>query len=346
MPNFCENKLTVSGPSDSLEKFVEFAEGPDIVTWKDHGEPQPDSSLVAEPGHTLLSLPKLVPPGEAAAQLRWDEPKKWYDNGHIRDIREITEWITNLDAGLVQPRDGYEWQLQNWGTMWEVSVLPNQRTIEDGVARYEFDTAWSPIRAAVRRFAPKWPDLNFRLEFIETGNDFYGETEYALGELVRDYETKIEPRHLRAFYGLSDETLLTFLKERYEMTDEEVSQYLTGSKEARVEPSTAVATSSTMQDDPASKVPNTFEQQVFAISSMIRRLARVNGREIGPDDELNLGYCVGQLMLLAQKIQEQDDQGDLSGYAALPRLLHDLCGSEIRLQNTKTSTGPGGDKAS
>jgi hypothetical protein len=61
------------------------------------------------------------------------------------------------------------------------------------------------------------------------------------------------------------------------------------------------------------------------ISDMIRRLAKVNNREI-PSDSGTLGYATAQLTLLALKILGRDDS-DVSGCAALPWLLYKLCGA-------------------
>jgi hypothetical protein len=326
------SKLTVSGPSEELRKFVKFAEGPDIATWKDHGEPKPYPSA----GHTLLSLPKLVPPGEAAAVLRFHDSNEQYDKERAIEVADFAGWIDKLHAGLVQPRDGHEWQLQNWGTSFGVIVEPNQRTIKDGAASYAFGTTFS-IRKALSRFAPQWPELNFRLESISEDLNFYCETEYVSGEVVRDYETSVEPRHVRSLSGLSDEDLPALLKFMYVMTDEEVSEYLAAFAEPRVVPA-PVATGSAMQSKPSSKEPNMFEEQVRAIATMMRRLARVNGREIEPNNERYWGYCAAQLWLLAQRIQEHDDRSELRGYAALPGLLHELCGSELHTSKAKNGS--------
>src|SRR4051812_27209310 len=96
MFNYCHHKLTVRGPSDELRKFVEFAEGPVFVTWKDQSEPNPDSPLEPRnPEHTLLSLPKLVPPGEASALLPWQDPKKRPYSSDF-DVEELEDWLSDV----------------------------------------------------------------------------------------------------------------------------------------------------------------------------------------------------------------------------------------------------------
>lgn len=209
MPDWCQNKLTVEGTADQLNRFMTAAEGPVSIVWADDPVSMKwaNDPVIAEQIRTardkqsLLSLPRLVP--SEATSLPWD--------GQIDSIASLPEIYQRLDdlfAGRVEPRDGYEWQLKNWGTKWGVEVSADQRSVGDCFVLYEFISAWSPIEAAVHHFAPKWPDLSFRLQFLSEDCRSYGETEYVAGKLVNDYFERVEPEDGLRMYRLAREVPL------------------------------------------------------------------------------------------------------------------------------------------
>jgi hypothetical protein len=69
-----------------------------------------------------------------------------------------------------------------------------------------------------------------------------------------------------------------------------------------------------------------FLQQNREIEDLLVRLAKANGKEV--TSRTKICYVTALLWFLAQKIVEHD-HGDLTAYAALPALLHELCGGHI-----------------
>lgn len=118
------------------------------------------------------------------------------------------------------------------GTKWGVIVSSNDRIFGEGVAVYDFDSAWSPISAALHHFGPQWPKLNFRLQFVGEGEQYYGETEYAEGKLIRDFAREpVAVNDILDFFGITREQLPAFLQKRNGMSMEEAEEHLAGFKD-------------------------------------------------------------------------------------------------------------------
>lgn len=80
-----------------------------------------------------------------------------------------------LRDGELQPYDWYTWRLVNWGTKWDLGDETEVREdYEDGKLEYHFDTAWSPPFEWLETASKKYPQLNFRLQYEEGGNNFEG----------------------------------------------------------------------------------------------------------------------------------------------------------------------------
>jgi Ferredoxin-like domain in Api92-like protein len=160
MPNWCENDLTIRGPSTDVHEFLEQAEG-----------------------ESPFNFGKLIPYPE---QFR-----------HADEIAEVwdSERRSNPDADRgPRPKDGfnsggYEWCVKNWGTKWPATAI----RIEDGKetdAGFEvvigFDTAWTPPKPVVLKASELFASLVFELRYYECGDGFCGEYVVQNGECVRD----------------------------------------------------------------------------------------------------------------------------------------------------------------
>ena len=83
---------------------------------------------------------------------------------------------TWLRLGKLHPapeEDWYDWRIANWGCKWECEIY--NMDVTDEYAKIYFSSPWSPpcewIDFVSKRF---FPDLHFRLSFIETGVWFCG----------------------------------------------------------------------------------------------------------------------------------------------------------------------------
>lgn len=136
MPNYCENKITLSGDPKAVKKAFSFMAS----------------------GESPLDFNKIIPyPKEFEEKdkefetLGWDGYKAKYGN---------------LDAGF--GAGGYEWCVQNWGTKWNACVpYRSGNTIE-------FQTAWSPAEPIISAIHAKNPQVGITYTYNEPGMSYAG----------------------------------------------------------------------------------------------------------------------------------------------------------------------------
>ena len=117
-------------------------------------------------------------------------------------IKEITDILneesTPLLAWMVpQPRfegdqDWYSWNVNNWGTKWDVSDVYFEHQAEEDQIQFSFSTAWGPPVEAFTRWAESDGRVQFVLEYWEPGMGFAGRTEWdgeSLSDDHRDLQT-------------------------------------------------------------------------------------------------------------------------------------------------------------
>lgn len=151
MPNWCQNKLTVTGPKAMLDKFIADA--------KAKGNKKKGIEA------TELSLDKLYPTPS--------------DN-EIKNTKQLLPPNATVEQKMLaslfaksQP-DWYSWRVTNWGTKWDVTAYVAKREPKKIV--YEFDSAWAPPEEAFKKISNDYPDLKFALNYREDGMGFRGKT--------------------------------------------------------------------------------------------------------------------------------------------------------------------------
>ncbi len=103
-------------------------------------------------------------------------------------IQEIThilnEESTPLLAWMVpQPRfegdqDWYQWNVNNWGTKWDVADVYFEHQAEEDQIQFSFSTAWGPPVEAFARWAESDGRVQFTLEYWEPSAGYVGTTSY------------------------------------------------------------------------------------------------------------------------------------------------------------------------
>ena len=195
MPNWCSNRLKITGPKKDLQTIKKA-----LVSQNDKGEnlvfsfqalvPMPEN-LRTMGGLPLKEKPRLTDGQRARVAVD-------FANGLIDQVEAYEK---SEDAYLIQNDDWYNWGIINWGTKWDVGHAHLLDQIETaGVLIYDFETAWSPPRSWVRRASPKFPTLRFELLYAEPGMDFAGQTVYEAGGLLEDEGAPGDdiPAYLRA----------------------------------------------------------------------------------------------------------------------------------------------------
>lgn len=165
MPNWCHNKLTVTGRPADVDEFV------DLVAADNHGQKidvtwQDEPVTVNQP----LTFEKIVPgrPGEDGDWYGWS----------------VRCWGTKWDANFGAPFVALGTEPPG-----EEGRTP---VIEPGRAFYAFETAWSPPVEAFEQAARRWDMLKFELEFAEPGNDYAGRVTWEGGMRVADTDLAVD----------------------------------------------------------------------------------------------------------------------------------------------------------
>lgn len=171
MPNWCNCSLRVTGDSDALKAFKEFA----------------------TEGDSCLSANKFIP-----------YPQEYKDKDAEQDIilKQCEEKIANMNTINMTPemieakklklmmpyhhhRDGfnsggYEWCIANWGTKWGI-CNPYLADDTDWELFYDFDSAWNAPLPVILKMSEMFPTLTFEIHFDEPGCQFQGTTQFKAG---------------------------------------------------------------------------------------------------------------------------------------------------------------------
>lgn len=156
MPNWCDNKLRVSGKRNEVSRFVEQARGKGPYYKggeEDSGEPQ------------CLDFNQFVP-----------VPTQVIEYSNSKPSCDAVGAIFGKPSMCC----GYHFQLSHWGTKWN-AYEPSVSRSKKGDAVYGFDTAWSPPERIVRVMSEQFPTLTFKLFYWEGGMGFKGHVEYKAG---------------------------------------------------------------------------------------------------------------------------------------------------------------------
>jgi hypothetical protein len=160
MPNWCDNMLTVEGEQEKLQEFKKKAEFHGKVEVTSGGEDyQYDTDLSLG---NFLPLPKELVGTTAPSREKNEELIKKYG---------ADNW--------------YDWQVMNWGVKWDVNATLSSE--DENVLKYWFDSAWCPPLEWLRAVGKLYPELEFTLDYEESGCQFEG-TMYAHGDEFWDEE--------------------------------------------------------------------------------------------------------------------------------------------------------------
>ncbi len=158
MPNWVDNNLFVTGDLKRLKAFDRAFKG---------YSPEYDGKYSTEKTYTFntfVPVPKKV----------LDKP---YSTTYVRgqSLEETQEQIC-----------GYNWQIANWGTKWDVVMNDVQK--KDDSYFYCFDTAWSVPLGWYLAASAKFPDLEFETDCYEESGMFNVKLVFKAGELIRQEE--------------------------------------------------------------------------------------------------------------------------------------------------------------
>ncbi len=150
MPNWCDNQITITGPSSVIDKIEKIVN---------------EESNNAENGllQFFHPMPKELLETEAGPLAKTKKEKQ------ARQARKLKFGAENW----------YDWRVNNWGTKWEVCEFYGvdkqpDALIGDSTISFAFSSAWSPPIGAYEKFLENNPDCFIRAYYYEGGCDFMG----------------------------------------------------------------------------------------------------------------------------------------------------------------------------
>ena len=193
MPNWCENRLEVSGDTKELKQFLAMGITEEPMRYSKTGE----TELVWRMSNYLPTpepLSRTISPARDCEWVNeWDvnHAKSRKEKGEDVEIPELIECANGTEEkrqALIKEYGAdnwYDWCHANWGTKWDCSSEEmGFDTDNESYITINFNSAWSPPINWLGRVIKMFPNLNFKLVFMETGNWFAGCAYSEDGELM------------------------------------------------------------------------------------------------------------------------------------------------------------------
>jgi hypothetical protein len=114
-----------------------------------------------------------------------------------QDNPELLTWMVP-QPNFEGDQDWYQWNINNWGTKWDISDVYIDNAAEPDSIEFSFSTAWAPPVEAFHTWAAGDGRVQFGLEYWEPGCGFVGTTQYA-GEYLDtdDVDSGTDPARYR-----------------------------------------------------------------------------------------------------------------------------------------------------
>ena len=148
MPNWCDNRVTISSNTEDDSQFQEL-----VAKFQDE---RPFNEIYPMPDFKTI-------------------PNK---NGEL----PVAEEIKNSDGELITIThnfpDGknddrwYHWCIDNWGTKWDVNLVGAE--VDESYAEFQFQTAWAPASGIFDKIKEDYPDVAISWFYDEPGMECAG----------------------------------------------------------------------------------------------------------------------------------------------------------------------------
>ncbi len=166
MPNWSFNNFQISGRSEEMEKFYQTAlkkstEGELIFSF---------SNVIPQPE----KIKNTISPSSSAKGVKWlNTSKLEHREGQLDEIFGIKNGLIPCENNteekckqLIQEfrcDNWYDWNIENWGTKWNVEVDCFERS--DSKFTCQFETAWTPPGLFLSRLQQLFPNLDIKLTY-------------------------------------------------------------------------------------------------------------------------------------------------------------------------------------
>jgi hypothetical protein len=175
MPNWCQNRLTVTGSEQELLRFAKETIGANtrqaaLVMTADAHEERVDPREIIQSTKTLHEAYPVLKLSEQPLSMEssFPTPKELLDNGGWYDYRISKSWGTKWDLSFSGPGIAIVVRDNEVPDSGDIQMFP----AEDGQVSlfYRFDSAWSPPFIYIPRVAKLYPSLHFALQWAECGH--------------------------------------------------------------------------------------------------------------------------------------------------------------------------------
>ena len=174
MPNWCYNRMNVTGDRESLVKLTE------AITRK-HDSSLAETTMGVEQVDYDLTILFPVPEPLAIRAVFFSTET---------DDPEYQELLKKYEANKAEygHTTWYDWCINNWSTKWSPRI--EEWTINDypnGSEIYAYyETAWSPADGLIREVSRQFPTLLFTVSSDEEGRSFSCVSAFSKGEMVAE----------------------------------------------------------------------------------------------------------------------------------------------------------------
>lgn len=179
MPNWSYNNLTITGKPEKMKEFYDIALKPNI-----NGDISFSFSNIFPVPQKIKNT--IAPSGSAKG-------KKWInaDTAKVRDFNLNEVLGTENESNLIPCENNtdekckalkeefgadnwYDWNINSYGTKWDIEVLKSDSIIGDDLFECSFDTAWSPPSQFLYNLQKKFTELDIKLTYSLEGSDDCG----------------------------------------------------------------------------------------------------------------------------------------------------------------------------
>ena len=159
MPNWCQNEVTVTATDrGKAEAFVDFVRDGENYFSFDRVIPMPEE------------LKGTSSPSTIVTQEEYDS---WVDDTNYGIGKPITQEMSDRFKKEYGYDNWYDWTNANWGTKWETDC-EEVEIHDDGLVRYNFDTAWGPPEPIYDVLKELFPKLEISWFYREEGMQMAG----------------------------------------------------------------------------------------------------------------------------------------------------------------------------
>lgn len=152
MPNWCNNRLEISGDPEEIQRLQDMVE-------RD-----------ASPGgleYACFDFNQIIPMPDILARTAC----RLCDDYEVYDESGVVRPATDAEIAEIRAtgyKDWYFWSIEKWGTKWNAKK-PTVDRPDPGRIIYTFSTAWSPPEPVLRALSAKFPGLEFDWHVDEEG---------------------------------------------------------------------------------------------------------------------------------------------------------------------------------